>query len=60
VNATRLYKRALVHNPVCPSTWYNLGVHYATLSAFEDAIISYEMAINFNPNFAQAFNNLAV
>ena len=41
-----------------PDAYYNLGITLAKQEKYEEAIAAYEKAIQLNPQYASAYNNL--
>ena len=57
--ALECFKEILQITPNDYSTWYNVGLAYALLQNNEEAISSYEKALNINPNYPRALRNKA-
>ena len=55
-----LCQRWTKNEPEKAEVWNNLGVTYARLSRYDDAIESYRQALRINPELAGAWNNLGV
>ncbi len=53
------YTQMLAKNPEAPKIHFNLGNLYAQQEQWAKAILSYKKAININPQFAEAYRNLA-
>lgn len=58
--AKRLYKKSLALQPSFSDAHYNLGVLYAESGKLERALVSYNLAVQYNPRSSEALNNLGV
>jgi tetratricopeptide (TPR) repeat protein len=58
-DAIELYKRAMRLGFKDPVVYYNMGVAYDSLNMPKEAMESYGNAIRLNPDFSDAYNNIA-
>lgn len=56
----RYYKRSLILNPKYPTAISSFGVYRASIGALSDAIERQEAAIKLDPNYEEAYFNLAL
>jgi tetratricopeptide (TPR) repeat protein len=56
--AEALFRKALTLRRHDPMSWYNLGVCRFKANDLEGAVQCYQHALQFDPKFLQAFNNL--
>jgi protein O-mannosyl-transferase len=56
----KFYERILSYKPNSPRIYYNLGIVYASLGRNDDSIRMYQKAIELDPNYFLAHNNMAV
>lgn len=59
-SAKKLYKNSLALQPSFADAHYNLGVLYAESGKLHRALVSYNLAVQFNPRLTEAHNNLGV
>ena len=53
-------KAMLKIDPSNAKIYANIALSYQSLQKLEKAVLSYEKAININPNYAEAYNNLGI
>lgn len=58
--AIQIAKRLLSENPEQPVVLYNMGIAHIQLQQYEQAESSLRQAIEYNPQFADAYNDLGV
>jgi len=52
------YQQALMEHPISPITHYHFARILVSLQKYPEAIFHYKKAIEYNPEFAQAYNSL--
>jgi tetratricopeptide (TPR) repeat protein len=58
--AIKYYQKALELNPNHAGAYNNMGIAYADLKNYHEAIWCYKKAIDIDPNYASAYNNMGV
>jgi len=54
------YETTVKYKPNTPRIYYNLGLTYGNLGRYKEAIQQYQKALELNPNYFLAQNNIAV